>query len=313
MKAIVLKEFGGVENLIIRDVADPVLSDGEVLVKVKAISVNPVDIKTRTGKGLAARLKEFDPIILGWDISGTVMESRSTAFNLGDEVFGMVNFPGHGKAYAGYVAAPAEQLALKPGNITFEEAAAATLAALTAYQMLITHSRVKAGERVLIHAGAGGVGHYAVQLASYLGAYVIATSSVANKDFVMSLGADQHIDYEATAFEKGIKNIDFVLDSVGGDNIERSLKVIKKGGSIISIVSGQSETVAEKAKEKGIKGEFQLVYSSGEDMGQLAGLLKKGILKSHVSQVFRFDEMSKAHLQIESGKTKGKIVVIPDN
>ncbi|MEO5891144.1 MAG: NADP-dependent oxidoreductase [Ferruginibacter sp.] len=313
MKAIILKDFGGVDNLVIKEIPIPVLSENEVLVKVMAISVNPVDVKTRAGKSLAAKLKAFDPVILGWDISGIVTESRSPLFKKGDEVFGMVNFPGHGQAYAEYVAAPAAHLAVKPGNITHTEAAAATLAALTAFQMLTRHFIITKGQKVLIHAAAGGVGHYAVQLAQHLGAYVIGTSSAANRDFVMALGANEHIDYKSTRFEDVVENIDFVLDTIGGDNIEPSLKVIKKGGTLISIVSGKSETVTEKAAESGIIGKFCLVESSGEDMNALAALLENGSIKSHVSQIFPFPEMAKVHLQIESGTTKGKLIVLTNN
>lgn len=310
MKAIVLNDFGGIDNLVVADIPKPTLVANEVLVAVKAISVNPVDTKVRAGRGLAAKLKEFNPIILGWDISGTVTNSQSSLFKEGDEVFGMINFPGHGKAYAEYVAAPAAHLALKPNNITHEAAAAATLAALTAYQMLTWHGGVTAGQRVLIHAASGGVGHYAVQLAKHLGAYVIGTSSAANKDFVMGLGADEHIDYKAVHFENAVSDIDFVLDPFGGDHIDRSLKVMKKGGTIISIVTGQSESVTEKAKEKGINGKYCLVQSDGEGMKKIAALMEKGIIISHVSEVFQFEEMGKAHLHLESGRTKGKIIVL---
>lgn len=308
MKAIVLKDFGAVDQLVLSDLAMPAVSAGEVLVEVKAISINPVDVKTRAGKGMAAELKAYYPIILGWDISGIVRESGSSLFQPGDAVFGMVNFPGHGKAYAEYVAVPADQLALKPSNISFEEAAAATLAPLTVWQVMIYYAKVQPGQRVLIHAAAGGVGHYAVQLAKHLGAYVIGTSSAANKDFVLELGADEHIDYQAVAFEKVVSEVDLVLDAVGGDIVDRSLDVVKKGGTLISITS-RSEELPEKAKAKGINGYFILVKSSGEDMRQLAGLLEKGILRSHVSQVFPFTDMGKAHLQVESGRTRGKAVV----
>lgn len=310
MKAIILDGPGPVENLVINDIATPVIADQEVLVQVKSISINPVDVKTRAGKGVYGRLKESSPLIIGWDISGIVTESRSDLFKAGDEVFGMVNFPGHGKAYATYVAAPADQLALKPANVTHEDAAAATLAALTAFQALHHHAQIKAGQRVLIHAAAGGVGHYAVQLAKQAGAYVIGTSSAENKDFVLSLGANEHIDYKAVRFEEVLNDIDFVLDTVGGDNIDRSIDVIKKGGILISIPTGISESAAEKAKVNGVNASFKLVQSSGDDMKQLAGLLEKGDLRSHVSQVFNgFEEMGKAHLQIETGRTKGKVVV----
>ena len=310
MKAIIVAQPGGVENLVHTQTDTPVIGDNEVLVQVKAISINPVDVKTRAGKGMHGRLKTFSPLILGWDISGVVTASNSAQFKAGDEVFGMVNFPGHGKAYAEYVAAPAAHLALKPANISHEEAAAATLAPLTVLQTLVQFGQVKAGQRVLIHAAAGGVGHYAVQIAKHLGAYVIGTSSAANRDFVLSLGADEHIDYRSQQFEKVVSNIDFVLDAIGGDNIDRSLEVINPGGTLVSIPSGLSEQVTEKAKAKGIRGAFILVQSNGEDMKTLADLLSQGKLRSHVSQTFAFADMDKAHLQVESGRTVGKIVVI---
>lgn len=310
MKAIILKAFGGTENLIMDEIPAPEISENEVLIKVKAISINPVDVKTRAGKGVARIVKDFDPIILGWDISGTVTDSKSSLFKKGDEVFGMVNFPGHGKAYAEYVAAPAEQLTLKPGNISHEEAAAATLAALTAWQNLVDHVKIKAGQRVLIHAAAGGVGHYAVQIAKNKGAYVIGTSSAENKDFVLSLGADEHVDYTAQRFEDVIADIDFVLDTIGGDNIDRSIKVTKPGGTVISIPSGINEAVKEIAKARGVIAYNTMVESNGDDMKQIAELLKDGRMKSYISHTFSFDEIGKAHQLIETGKTKGKAIII---
>lgn len=311
MRAVTLKEFGGTDNLILTDVPVPSIAKNEVLVKVSSISINPVDIKTRKGTGLAGRLKEQRPLILGWDISGTVTEVASglTDFKGGDEVFGMVNFPGHGKAYAEFVAVPANQLALKPANISHEEAAAATLAVLTAYQAFTKHTRIKQGDRVLIHAASGGVGHYAVQIAKHLGAYVIGTSSAANKDFVLGLGADEHIDYKTQEFEKATSQIDLVFDAMGGDYIDRSLEVIKPGGTLISIPTGLNEAVKEKAKAKNVNGFFILVESNGEDMKAVAALLAKDIIKSHVSATYPLREIAKAHQQIESGRTRGKITV----
>jgi len=304
MKAIVLKEG----NLVFDELPVPQLNNDEVLVKVKAISINPVDVKTSKGGGVYGWVKENDPLIIGWDISGVVTETTSAQFKAGDEVFGMVNFPGHGKGYAEYVAVPATQLALKPANISHQEAAAATLAPLTALQ-IFRDAKVVAGQRMLIQAGAGGVGHYAIQLAKLLGVQVIATSSAANKEFVLGLGADEHIDYHAVKFEDVVKDIDIVFDAVGGDITGRSLDVVKKGGTLVSIPGGLSEATTEKAKQLGVNAYFQLVKSSGEDMQELAELLKSGQLISHVSQVFGFEEMLKAHEQIETGRTKGKIVV----
>lgn len=309
MKAIVLTESGDVDKLVLTTLPVPVIVEGEVLIQVKAISINPVDAKTRTGKGLYGKLKEQPPIILGWDVSGIITESKSQLFKVGDEVFGMVNFPGHGKAYAEYAAAPAVHLALKPANISHEEAAAATLAALTAWQVLVNHAKIKATDKVLIHAAAGGVGHYAVQIAKHIGAYVIGTSSAKNKDFVIKLGADEHIDYKSQRFEDAAEDLDLVLDTIGGDNIDRSLEVIKTGGTIISIPSGLNEEVTAKASAKGINGYFILVASNGDDMKQLAILLEKGIIKSHVSQTYAFEQLPEAHSAIESGRTVGKIVI----
>lgn len=309
MKAIVVNSPGPVSQLQLEEVEKPVIQDGEVLIQVKAISINPVDVKSRAGKGVYGRLKEQKPLILGWDISGIVTASRSEAFKPGDAVFGMVNFPGHGRAYAEYVAAPAAHLALKPANITYEEAAAATLAALTAWQAMVHNAKVQAGQKVLVHAAAGGVGHFAVQLAKHLGAQVTGTSSARNKAFVLASGADAHIDYTTYDWAAHPEEFDFVLDAIGGDTIEHSLLVTKKGGTVISIPTGLNETVTEKAKAKGIHGYFMLVQSNGADMQQLAILLEKGILKAHVSNTWPFEEMANAHLQVESGRTVGKVVV----
>jgi NADPH:quinone reductase-like Zn-dependent oxidoreductase len=311
VKAIIINEPGGTDKFIYTEIEKPNIKADEVLVQVKAISINPVDVKTRAGKGVYGRIKEESPIIDGWDISGVVVEAGSeTHFKAGDEVFGMVNFPGHGKAYAEYVAAPANQLALKPANISHTEAAAATLASLTAYQALITNAKVQAGQQVLVHAAAGGVGHYTVQIAKYLGAHVVGTSSSKNRDFVMSLGADEHIDYQGYDWANSPYQFDFILDAIGAENIDKSLEVAKPGSTLISIPSGLSGDVTEKAKAKGVNGYFFLVSSNGEDMTVLADWLQKGIIKSHVPQTFAFEEMGKAHQQVESGRTVGKVVVV---
>lgn len=315
MKAIILNEAGGTEKLVCTELPIPSIQDNDVLIQVKAISVNPVDIKTRSGKGIYGRLKDEKPLILGWDISGIVTETGKNAalFKKGDEVFGMINFPGHGKAYAEYVSVPETHLAMKPENITHQEAAASTLAALTAWQVLVTHAKIKSGDRVLIHGASGGVGHFAVQVAKHFGAYVIGTSSAKNKDFVLSSGADEHIDYQAQSFEKAVSNIDMVLDTIGGEYIERSLEVVRQGGTLISIPTGLSEAVTEKATAKGVNAYFILVQSNGNDMKHIADLLESGIIKVHIAAVYPFDEMAKAHQQLESGRTVGKVVIDANN
>lgn len=311
MKAIILTQPGGVENLQLTEIETPKPAKGEVLIKVKAISINPVDWKTRKGMGMYGRLKELDPLILGWDISGTVVQIGEdvSEFNIGDDVFGMVNFPGHGKAYAEYVVAPADQLAKKPVQITHEEAAAATLAALTAWQVLVTIGNVQSGQKVLVHAAAGGVGHYAVQIAKYLGAYVIGTSSGAKMADVMALGADEHIDYTAERFEDRVKDADLVFDTVGGENFARSLDAVKKTGWVISIPSGMSGDIEGQAKAKGVNARAMLVASSGKDMQALAELLASGRIISLIDSVYPFEKMGEAHTELEKGKATGKIIV----
>lgn len=312
MQAIILKDFGSVDQLELKEIERPSIQPNEVLIRVKAIGINPVDAKTRKGKGQASRIKNDHPMILGWDVAGVVTEVGQdvTEFKKGDEVFGMINIPGHGKAYAEYVAAPATQLADKPSNVSFEEAAAAGIAAITAWQALVTHGNVKSGQRVLIHAASGGVGHYAVQIANALGAYVIGSSSPSNKEFVMGLGADEHLNYKIVNWENSISPVDFILETIGGENIDRSLQLLKPGGTIVSLPSGLSENVSDKAKVQGKNGVFFTVSSNGRDIQQIADMLKKGTLRSYVSKTYSFNEIQDAHLQIESGKTKGKLVVL---
>jgi NADPH:quinone reductase-like Zn-dependent oxidoreductase len=311
MKAIILKDFGGTDQLEIKEIPIPALRDNEVLIKAHAIGLNPVDVKTRSGKGQAAKLRKENPMILGFDVSGVITGTGSsvTAFKKGDEVFGMINIPGIGKTYAEYVVAPQEHIAFKPENISHEEAAAASLAAMTAWQALVDQAKIKPGQKILIQAASGGVGHFAVQIAKHFGAYVIGTSSAANKDFVLSIGADEHIDYKSVKFEDASPMVDIVLETIGGENIDRSLSVLKEGGTIVSLPSGASESVSEKAAAQNKKGICFLVHSNGKEMQQIADLLKQGILRSYVSQVFSFEEIKKAHEILASGKAKGKLVM----
>lgn len=311
MKAIVLTAAGGVENLIIKDIKKPSLQQGEVLVKTRALGINPVDIKTRNGKAQYGQLSKEPPVILGWDISGEVVATAKdvTRFKVGDEVFGMVNFPGHGKAYAEYVAAPEAHLALKPAEISHQEAAAATLAALTAWQVLVHQARIRPGQHILIHAAGGGVGHFAVQIARHLGAHVTGTASGTKSAFLQKLGIDRHIDYTQEDFEDSSQQFDMVFDPLGGETTLKSLQVLKDGGTLISIVGGVKEELQNQAKERNIKASNYLVHSSGSDMEELAKLLQAGSIEAEISHIFNFNLISDAHQQIESGKTKGKVVI----
>lgn len=311
MKVIELQEFGSIDSLVYTDRPIPSIKEDEVLVKVKALSINPVDVKTRSGRGMANRYRNQLPVVLGWDIAGIVEQvgSRVSKFKVGDEVFGMVNFPEVGNAYAEHVAAPASNLAIKPSNISFEEAAAATLAALTAWQGLVHQAKIKAGQNVLVQAAAGGVGHFAVQMARHLGASVTGTSSAANKDFVLQLGADKHIDYHTQPLTALGTDYDVVIDPIGGDNIEKSFAAVKKGGIVLSIVSAFADLIKEKSTSLGVNGFFYMVQTSEEDITAIAQLLEQGIIRAHVSQTFSFADMKSAHQAVESGRTRGKVIV----
>jgi NADPH:quinone reductase-like Zn-dependent oxidoreductase len=317
MKAIILKQTGGVENLVHTNLPTPSIKDNEVLVNVKAIALNPVDVYVRANenalKYVLGLTGDEEYSIIGWDISGVVTETGSAVseFKTGDEVFGMVNFRGQGKAYAEYVAVPEDQLALKPANVSHEEAAGATLAALTAYQALVNDAKLQAGEKVLISAAAGGVGYYAVQIAKHIGAHIIGTASAPNKDFVLGLGADEFIDYQTQAFEELVTDGDVVIDAIRDpEHLKRSLKSVKNGGRLISLITYfDNDEINEKVAAKNVYANRLWVASSGEDMAALAGLLEKGIVKTHISHTFGFEDMDKAHLQVETGRGKGKVVV----
>jgi len=312
MKAIILEGPGGTEKLVEIEMAIPKPAAGEVLIKVNAISINPVDIKTRKGLAFYDKLKETEPVILGWDVVGQVDDIGEDVitFKKGDVVFGMVNFPGHGRAYAEWVVAPVSHVAEKPLLITIPEAAASTLAALTAWQVLVKEAKVQPGEKVLIHAAAGGVGHFAVQIAKFLDAYVYGTGSETNHDFVKELGADEYIDYTLHRFEDMVNDADVVFDTVGGDNPLRSIHCLKEGGRLVAIAGGITEDLKRIAAEKNIKAWPYLVQSNGDDMEEISEHLEAGTIRAHVSKIFPFNKMADAHAQIETGKTRGKIVVV---
>lgn len=311
MKAIQLNGFCGVENLELTEMDRPEVAPGQVLIESKAISINPVDVKTRLGKGVAAQIRDHLPAVIGWDIAGTIVEVGADVdiFTKGQEVFGMIAFPSSSKTYAEYVLANAGELTIKPRIVSPEEAAAASLAALTAWQALTVHGRFQPNDRVLIHAASGGVGHYAVQIAKYFGAHVIATSSAANRSFVKSLGADEHIDYKTQRFEEVLRDVDFVLDSLGGENIDRSIKTMKKGGTIVSLPTGLNESVSEKAEAAGMTGKAVRVRPNGNDMKSIAELMAERKIKSHIDKRYDFEDLALAHAHVESGRTVGKVVL----
>lgn len=306
MKAVRLHQFGGPEVLKYEDAPQPTIQADQVLVQVHAVGINPVDWKTRRGSGVAQALDL--PAIIGWDVSGTVAEIGPdvTQFKPGDEVYGMVNFPGYGGAYAEYVAAPATHLARKPQRFDHLNAAAVPLAALTAYQALFDTAQLAAGQTVLIHAAAGGVGHFAVQLAKLRGATVIGTASARNAGFLRELGIDQVIDYTTTHFEAVVRDVDVVLDAVGGAPLARSYEVVRPGGVLVSI-AGQLD--AERAAARNVRVERILVEPNRAQLNELQQWIDHGQLVTHLDAVFPLAETAAAHAQLEQGHTRGKIVL----
>ena len=309
MKTIQLQKAGMDTPLLIMEAEIPVPTTGEVLIKIRAFSINPVDIKTRKGRGLYPKIRDKSPLVLGWDVSGEIVETGESVqgFHKGDEVFGMVNFPGHGKAYAEYVVAPASHLARKPTNISHSEAAASTLAALTAYQNL--SGNIHPEDKVFIHAAAGGVGHFAVQMAKIMGAYTIGTASGKNEEFLASIGLDQFINYREQKFEELVSGVDFVLDAVGDETLRRSFEMVKEGGKIVSIVTHDSDAFKKLAEKKNVSFDRTMVKSNGNHMQQIAAWLEEEKLKANVFKEYAFEDIEEAHRQVNSGSTRGKVVV----
>jgi NADPH2:quinone reductase len=314
MKAIAINEFGGRDKLQLIDLPVPEVVEGEILVQVKAAGVNPVDWKIREGYLKDLFSHQF-PVILGWDAAGLVegVGNGVKRFKSGDEIFAYCRKPiVHGGAYGEYILLKEEHAALKPKNISFEEAASIPLAALTAYQSLFDAANLQPGETILIHAAAGGVGGFGVQLARGHGAVVWATASSRNKAYVQDLGASQVVDYTQENFGKAILSqypagVDVVLDCVGGEVLEKSAEIVKEGGHLISIVDDPTGLVRDD-----IHKEFVFVAPNSTQLTELARMVEQGRLKTYLSQVFPFglEEARKAHELSESGHTRGKMVLV---
>lgn len=307
MKAVTLDRYGDPDVLTLAEIPRPAPGPREALLRVQAAALNPVDYKTRAGGSLASQYKNF-PVVLGWDVAGVVEELGPGASGLavGDPVYGMIRFPEEGRAYAEYATTPVDHVAAKPESLSPVEAAAVPLAALTAWQALFEGLDLQPGQTLLVHAAAGGVGHFAVQLAKWKGARVIGTASAGNADFVRGLGADEVIDYKATPFEKAVQGVDAVLDSLGRDVQERSYAVLRPGGRLITIVGALP--VPQAAEERGITGRRIVVYPSALQLREIAGLFDAGKLRVEVSRTYSLSEAPAAHRQLESGHTRGKIV-----
>ncbi|MDH4988348.1 NADP-dependent oxidoreductase [Aminobacter anthyllidis] len=306
MRAITQNTVGGPEVLEIAERPTPQIKAGDVLIRIKAAGVNPVDAAVRGG---FYPLLGEPPFVLGWDLSGTVeaVGVGANGFALGDEVFGMPNFPGQAATYAELATAPASELAHKPKALDHAAAAALPLAGLTAWQGLVTAGKLKAGDRVLIQAAAGGVGHIAVQIAKARDAYVIATASPGKVDFVRSLGADEVIDYTSDDFVAKAGPVDLVFEALGGDHPEKSLKALKDCGTLV-VLLGLSDKAAAEAAARGIRVERISVRPDGEGLKELAKLTESGKLKIHVAKSFPLEEAGAAHAFLAT-KPKGKVVL----
>lgn len=308
MRTVTQRSFGGPEVLELTEADRPRPLLNEVLIRVCAAGVNPIDAHVRSGE---IPLLGEPPFVVGWDVSGVVEEVAPgvTRFAVGDEVFGMPLIPRAAGGYAEYVAAPSRQLAGKPAALDHPHAAALPLAGLTAWQALVDAARVGSGRRVLVHAGGGGVGHLAIQIAKARGAEVLTTASAAKADFVRALGADEVIDYRTADFADAVRDVDIVLDSVGGDTALRSLDVLRPGGTLVTIVEMRNAVLARQAADRGVRCLGVTAEPDHVGLTALAELVDSGDLRVHLAHTVPLAEAARAHRLIESGSTMGKVVL----
>ncbi|HUP26236.1 MAG TPA: NADP-dependent oxidoreductase [Candidatus Limnocylindrales bacterium] len=304
MKAVQYTNYGGPEVLRVNETEKPVLKQGQVLVEVRAATINPFDRKLRAGYMKDSIPLTF-PTTIGADFSGVVVEAAA-GFNLGDEVYGSaIVLNGGSGALADYAAANGTNIARKPDALSFSEAAALVLVGVSAVQVLDT-LRLATGQRILIHGGAGGIGSAAIQYAKYLGAYVATAVRAADMDFVTSLGADEVIDYEKQPFEDVFHDYDAVFDTIGGDTYARSFKVLKQGGAIISMNEQPNEQLSDTYKVKAL---HQSTKVTTDSLNRLAEVVNAGAIKPQVDREFSLDQAAKAFSFLETGHPKGKVVV----
>ncbi|MBY8865370.1 MULTISPECIES: NADP-dependent oxidoreductase [Streptomyces] len=310
MRAVGQDVLGGPEVLKEIELERPVPRPNEVLVRVRAAGVNPTDWKHRAQRVFLGE----PPYVLGWDVSG-VVEATGVGvalFRPGDEVFGMLPYPfGHG-SHAEYVTAPARAFAAKPAGIDHVQAAALPLVSLTAWQALVERAELRAGQRVLIHAAAGGVGHVAVQIAKAHGAYVIGTASAGKHDFLREIGVDEPVDYRTTDVTEAVRDVDVVLDTLGGETSVRSLRTLRPGGVVVSILPVGSDDFPTEAERLGVRAVRMLVDADHHGMRAIADLVETGRLRPTVAGTFPLAEAAKAHELGETGRTTGKLVLVMD-
>lgn len=307
MRAVHQTALGEPDVLAVVDLPRPSPRTNEVLVRVEAASVNPTDWKHRANGGFLGE----PPFVLGWDLSGVVEEVGIGVARLapGDEVFGMLSYPfGHG-AHAEYVAAPAAWFSPKPAGLDHVQAAALPLVSLTAWQALVENAAIRSGQRVLIHAAAGGVGHVAVQIAKAHGAHVIGTASAGKHEFLRGLGADELIDYRETDFAEAVSDVDVVLDTIGGETTLRSLRTLRPGGTLVSILPVGSDELYREADRLGVRALRMLVDASRHNLESISDLVRQGALRATIADVFPLEQATEAHRLGETGRTTGKMVL----
>lgn len=304
MKAALFQDYAA--PLEIAEIAKPVLKDDSVLIEVHAASVNPIDNILRAGY-----MKDFIPLtfphVIGYDVAGKVVEvgKNVQSVKVGDAVFARPNQEDAG-AIAEFARVKENELAIIPANVNYTDAASVPLAGLTAWQALITKGNLKKGDKVLIHAGSGGVGTYAIQIAKYFGAYVASTTSAKNAELVQSLGADLVIDYKTQKFEEELSGYDLVVDMLGGETLNNSFKVLKKGGALISIKGQDTDGLAQK---HGVRFESFFMSPDGKMLTELGALISDGIVKPVIDSVFSMDQASAAYDRLATGRAVGKIVI----
>lgn len=313
MRAMAMTHAGGPEVLTLTEVERPVRVNAELLVHVVAAGVNPIDAKTRSGKGAFGGITSF-PVVLGNDFSGIVEEApyESHPLQPGTEVYGMGMVPRLSGAYAEYLTVNTLSVVKKPAALSHVEAAAVPLAAMTAWGMVVETAKAHEGQRMLIHAGAGGVGHFAVQFAAYFGAHVIATGSARNASWLRELGAAEVVDYSAVRFEEVLDPVDAVIDLIGNvtdDTGSRSLRVLRPGGLIVNGPTGSWPTMAEEAATAGVRATGYRVAPDGSTLAIISRLLESRDVRVYVDKVFDLEDAAEAHRAIESSHTRGKLVL----
>jgi NADPH:quinone reductase-like Zn-dependent oxidoreductase len=310
MKAAQIKQYGGPEVVEINEAAEkPAVGEGQVLVAVHASSINPIDWKVRRGYLQQMVPLQF-PVTLGGDIAGTIAEvgENVIGFTIGDNVYGQASILGGGSgAYAEYATTKATQIAKMPEGLDFTDAAALPLTGLSALQVIEDHIHIQAGQKILIHGGAGGIGSIAIQIAKHHGAYITTTASKESAEYVKQLGADEVIDYKTQQFEDVVHDYDAVFDTVGGETYQKSFTVLKKGGIIVSMVEQPNEELAKKHEVTAL---MQMTKTTTESLTRLVQLVKDGVITVHIDKIFPLDQIQEAFTVQESGGVNGKIVVI---